>query len=321
MTRNELKDIIKECLLDMKYDNSNNITLESALEDVVAEASSITSYYDNNIIESYIEESNNFNNIIVAAVTEAVDKETINRLKEKAKKAIKAIIEKIQKFITFIKGKLSMLIKKIKEKVSKLIKDKFPSINRLKEEHKLKNEMVNKVPLIDKIYDVVKCQSKRISSVINDLRDDKPTMNIFSDGYCIPEDFSLREYNDNNYTKDMSILDFVSYCEKNLDKLEYIQDSIQNNFDPLSNELEKIKNKLKEELNNIGDQKITDIRSKDQINNAIRISYKKFNLSAVNEIFDDCTTFIMKTESYCLEFVRIYEYVRIKLNSYKESIG
>lgn len=86
----------------MKYDNSNNITLE----DVVTEAAEF-SYSYNNIIESYIEESNNFNNNILLAINEADTKETINRLKEKAKNAIKTIIEKIKKFITFIKEKVT----------------------------------------------------------------------------------------------------------------------------------------------------------------------------------------------------------------------
>ena len=128
MTKNELKDIIKECLAEIS--TTNNISL--ATESGIVEDNDFDSLY-----ESYIEEANNFDRLVVDAINEKVNPETIKKMKENVKKVVKTVIDKIKSFIIFIKDKIVAVAKKMKEKVSKISKN---SLNKSKDDVDTDNE-------------------------------------------------------------------------------------------------------------------------------------------------------------------------------------
>ncbi len=300
MTRNELKDIIKECLLDMKYDSNNDITLE----DVVTEAASITSY--NDVFESYIEESNNFNNIVLNVVNEAVDKETINRLKEKAKKAIKAIIEKIKKFITFIKEKVKALINKIKEKVSKIKKEKFFNIDH--DELKEKTKEINKKKELDKFLKQeintynMKLLYSDLEEFYNNIMDNCNDIISYNK---IETTYHISDYPDNKVLITYNINHFLLDQKSNLNYIEDIQSHIEKSINPTIDVLQKILKTLNDEYKNIRKNENTLDLSDKEISELLKNEKYIYSIEIVgiNNIISDLSTLITKTEQYCEKYL------------------
>ena len=347
MTRGELKDIIKECLLEI---NSNNITID----DVVAESAILVGNSDfDSIYESYIEESNNFNRLVVDAINEKVSLETFKKLKEKAINLIKSIIEKIKKFISFFKSKIVALIGKIKTKILSLKKGKdLPALAK-EAERKLISAKNESVDILQEA--TVNDLKEYLSSNLDNLDDDYNPYYYLGCIYDVGNKVSnMFKYNYNNSLYDKELLDsgnleeyfidnisraglkrkgnitgvkiteFIKISENQLDSIARIQDFIENKAKPgiknLEGMYEELQDKL-EEINKISNSEVANISSVDDLFSLLDFSSDRNKddisdkLKLISKKISYASEFLSIVESVCTKWLSAYSQVRNKLIS------
>ena len=217
MTKTELKDIIKECLLEMSCN-----TFDSNAELAISEGCSFSdindeiSLFEANV--SYILSANE-----ACILQESSVGDTVKAILDKVAKAIKFVIKKIGEFISFVVKKIKGLKDKFSIKTKQLIarakeiKAKKGKINeeKLKAKHTLigkNNEMVEKT-----IEDFKEYADKRMKAVVKVKPSNKAgeELNLYTLKF------------DNSYNEKLS--EFCTYAKGQLSTLQEFLDSDDDN--------------------------------------------------------------------------------------------
>ena len=308
MTKGELKDIIKECLLEI---STTNIALATE-SNILVEDADFDSLY-----ESYIEEANNFDRLVVDAINEKVNPETIKKMKDKVKNVVKTVINKIKSFIIFIKDKIVAVAKKMKEKISNSIsknslkkaKDNVDVDNESKLDKYLSSEV--KVYSIDpeKLLDLVK--GDKLNNILlfsnnKDNSSDDPikeykTLSELIDKVC---NCSLTD------TVDVTVENFIKNGDRYLECIKNVYNTIANIYEPEIKYLTEYQKELERKIDDMDTADEDKINSVEELNISNQLTLIPRRINFITEF----TTLMLKI---CYEYDDVYWKIYHKLESLK----
>ncbi len=217
ITKSELKDIIKECLLEMNCNivNSGNLTIPEGC-----------SFSDINDEISLFEA--NINYILSADesyILQESASDTIKSILNKVWNAIKLVIKKIGEFISFIKTKVKGLVTKFTTR-SKHLENKAKEI-------KAKNGEVSEEKLKEKEPEIEEA-NKVFIGALEDYEKYLKDKDIINNNALDLNKLKLNELYSIKYEEKYDYMDFINQCSieletikkalNNIDRLDYIDD-------------------------------------------------------------------------------------------------